>query len=99
MSWGDLPQIVRVLAALAFIVALMGGFAFILKKLGLSDNPSGPSPKKRRLKIIESLPLDSRRRLVLLARDDKQHLVILGTSSETVIETDIEPVTADEDDA
>jgi len=36
--------------------------------------------------------LDARRRAVLIQRDDKQHLVILGHSSETVVETNIKPV-------
>lgn len=96
MGWSEMPDIVRALLALAFVVALMGGLAFILKKLGLSGEPNVPSPKKRRLKIVESLPLDGRRRMVLLQRDEKQHLVILGATSETVVETDISPLESDE---
>ena len=91
----ELPQVLRLIAALAFVLALMGGLALILKKLGLARTPV-VSSKQRRLKVIEALPLDARRRLVLLQRDDKQHLVILGASSETVIETNIEPVRHDE---
>ena len=90
MSWADLPQILRLIAAMVFVLALMGGLALLLKKLGLSGNPDIPQ-KKRRLKLIEALPLDSRRRAVLIQRDDKQHLVILGPNSETVVETDIKP--------
>ena len=90
MSWADLPQILRLIAAMVFVLALMGGLALVLKKLGLGGHPNIPQ-KKRRLKLIESLPLDSRRRAVLMQRDDKQHLVILGPNSETVVETDIEP--------
>lgn len=89
-SWSELPQILRLFAALAFVLALMGILALALKKLGLSG-ASAATPKQRRLKIVESLPLDPRRRLVLLQRDDKQHLVILGASGETVIENDIQP--------
>lgn len=96
MDWSAMPQLVRVFAALAFIVALMGGLAFIMKKLGLSDVPNTPSPKKRRLKISESLALDSRRRLVLLQRDEKQHLVILGPNGETVVEQNIDAVSSNE---
>jgi flagellar protein FliO/FliZ len=91
MSWTELPQILRLIAALAFVVALMGGLALLLKKLGLSA-PVTPAGKRKRLKLVESLPLDARRRLVLIQRDNKQHLVILGANGETVIETDIEAV-------
>ena len=54
---------------------------------------------KRRLKVVEALPLDARRRLVLLQRDNKQHLVILGPNGETVIETDIKPKPDDKSEA
>lgn len=83
----DLPQLLNLLLSLAFVLALMGGFAFVLKKLGLAQETKIKGDK--RLKVLESLPLDARRRLVLIARDDKQHLVILGPNSETLIETDI----------
>lgn len=86
--WDNLPDIVRLLLALAFVVALMGGFALLLKRLGIADHAS-VTPKKRRLKVIETLPLDARRRAALIQRDDKQHLVILGVNGETVVETNI----------
>lgn len=90
MSSADLPQILKLIAALVFVVSLMGGLAFILKKTGLGG-PMPASGNNKRLRLIEVLPLDGRRKLVLLQRDDKQHLVILGASGETVVETDIKP--------
>lgn len=75
-------------AAFAFVMGLMGLLSWFLKKTGLSETVK-MSGGKRRLKIVETLPLDHRRRLVLLQRDNKEHLVILGASSETVIEADI----------
>lgn len=94
-DWNDLPQIVRVFAAMAVVIALMGGLSLILKKIGMPGTPNTPG-HKRRLRIVESLPLDARRRAVLIQCDDKQHLVILGASGETVVKTDIQPVTIDE---
>jgi flagellar protein FliO/FliZ len=84
---------IRLIAALVFVLALMGGLWIILRKLGLSG-PQRPSGR-RRLRIIESIPLDSRRRALILQRDNTQHLVILGPTGETVVETQI-PVPADE---
>ncbi|MEM6781596.1 MAG: flagellar biosynthetic protein FliO [Pseudomonadota bacterium] len=76
-------------AALLFVLALMGGLALIMKRLGLQGRAL--STGKKRLKIIEILPLDARRRLMLIERDDTQHLVILSTTGETVVETNIKP--------
>ncbi len=83
----DIP---RLIAALTFVLALMGLLAFALRRYGTGSGVLMLAPKTRRLKILESLPLDSRRRAVLIARDKKQHLVILGPNGETVIESGID---------
>lgn len=85
----DLTDYVKFAAALVLVLSLMGGLAFVMKRLGLGRH-AAISPAKKRLKILEILPLDARRRLVLLQRDNRQHLVILGPSGETVIESNIE---------
>ncbi len=85
MAWTDL---LRFLAALLFVLSLMGGLALVLKKTGLATGAVLTSGKKR-LKILETLPLDARRKMVLVQRDDKQHLILLGPNSDSVIETGI----------
>lgn len=90
-------QIAQLFLALAFVVALMGGLAMVIKKLGLAH--TAPVNKgKKRLKIVESQPLDARRRLVLVQCDDKQHLVMLGINGDTIIKTDIEPQSTDKNE-
>lgn len=86
-EWGALLKMV---AALILVLGLMGGLTMLLRKLGLSGHvrTSGRTP---RLKFVESVPLDNRRRLALVQRDDVQHLVIFGPNGETVIETGITP--------
>ena len=84
---GDAPEIIRVMAAFIFVMALMGGFLYVLRKMGFAAQNTGG---KKRLKVVEVLYLDSRRKLAIVQRDDKQHLLVLGPNSETVIETNIE---------
>ena len=79
----------KFLASFCLVLGLMGGLALILKKVGLGNVGIVPADK-RRLKIVEALPLDARRKALILRRDDKEHLVILGANSETVVETNIE---------
>jgi len=88
MTWID---VARFLLALVFVVSLMGGLWLVLRHFGLQGGNFLPGGRegKRRLRIVEVLPLDSRRRAVLLARDNVQHLVILGANGEVVVETDI----------
>lgn len=82
MDWTDY---LRFIFALLFVLALMGGLWLALRHFGLSGTPLPAG--RRRLKIVETLPLDARRRAIILQRDDRQHLVILGPSGETAIET------------
>ena len=87
---GELPALLKMVAALILVLGLMGGLALILKKLGLSGHIKSDGGKAR-LRVVESIPLDNKRRLSLIQRDDVQHLVILGPNNETVIETGISP--------
>ena len=50
--------------------------------------PRGPS-SSRRLEIIESLAIDPRRRLLIVRRDDTEHLLLLGFNEDVVVETNI----------
>ncbi|PCJ97522.1 MAG: hypothetical protein COA45_09660 [Zetaproteobacteria bacterium] len=88
----ELPQALRLIIALCIVFLIMGGLALALKKLGLTTDSTIKSGDKRRLKIVESIPLDARRRLTIVKCDDKEHLVILGANSEIVIDTDIPSV-------
>ena len=56
--------------------------------LGLGQAPQ-PAGRQRRLAVEEILPLDGKRRLLLIRRDGVEHLVLLDQSSEIVVERGI----------
>lgn len=91
MEFGELDQLFKAVAALVFVLALMGGLALALKKLGLSGEITTKNGDKR-LKVIEVLSLDGRRKLAIVQRDDVQHLILLGGNEETVIESGFAPL-------
>lgn len=75
----------RFLLALAFVVALIGACAWVARRLGLGGRlVTGGG--KRRLAILEVLPIDGKRRLVLFRRDAVEHLILLGVQGDLVIE-------------
>ena len=88
MGAEELYQIGKLFAALAFTLALMGGLSMLLKKLGFAQGVPTKNGE-RRLQVIESIAVDARRRLVIVQCDDKQHLILLGQNSETVIDQDV----------
>lgn len=50
----------------------------------------GPRPD-RRLDVVEHASVDGKRRLILVRRDDVEHLIMTGGPVDVVIETGIEP--------
>lgn len=76
------------LGALVFVLALIGIGALLLRRFAPSQL-GGLGGRDRRLAISEVLALDARRRLVLVRRDDREHLILLGVNGETVIESAI----------
>lgn len=75
--------ILSLVAVLGMIFAAMWG----LRRWGggfLNASPVGG--KSRRLALVESLSLDAKHRLVLVRRDDREHLLLLGATGDLVVE-------------
>lgn len=67
------------------------GFFFLREHLsggGLGSSLFGPRPE-RRLDVVEQASVDARRRLILIRRDDVEHLIMTGGPVDVVIETGI----------
>ena len=74
--------------SLLFVLGLIGVAAFLARRFGLVQT-TRPASGRRRLATVETLVLDGKRRLLLIRRDDVEHLVILGPSTETVVERNL----------
>ena len=85
----DLVSAGKYFFALLFVAGLILFFAWIVRKFGLEKKWAGAGRHSQRLKVVEVLPIDPRRRLVLVKRDATEHLLLLGQHSETVVERGI----------
>lgn len=75
----------RAVLALLFTLSLIGLVAFAIRKLGpglpgLMNNPANP-----RLVLLERKMIDARHQLLLLKRDNTEHLVLLSTQGPPVV--------------
>ncbi|MEM8771637.1 MAG: flagellar biosynthetic protein FliO [Pseudomonadota bacterium] len=84
----DISDIIRVFFGLIAVIGMIGVGAVIFRKAGLMKTLSARQAS-RRLELIESLAIDNRRRIVLLRCDNREHLVMLGAQSESVIANNI----------
>ena len=80
----------RFALAFIFVLGLIGLFSMLLKRYGNSYKVYGVKEgEKSRLEVVESRFIDARRKLMLVKRDDVEHLILLAEGRETVIETGI----------
>ena len=86
----DYIDYIRYIGALLFVIALIMGLAVLLRRLGNSSLMGGMGVKRsdKRLRVLEVQPIDPRRRLVLVAQDDVEHLLMIGPERDLVISHD-----------
>ncbi len=86
-----LTAYVNVIVALIFVLALIGLVALAARRFTAGSRMIPRPGRRKRLGAVEIAPVDAKRRLVLLRRDDREHLLLLGPQRDVVIETGIEP--------
>ena len=88
----EFESYIRFALALVFVLGLIGALGVVAKRFGLSPRVSGPSTGgAKRVQIVNVTNVDGKRRLILVRRDDTEHLILLGANGETVVEAGITP--------
>jgi flagellar protein FliO/FliZ len=78
----DFQDYTRFVLALVLVLGLIGLLVWLLRRVGFSATGG----KGRRLSVAEVLMIGPRHRLLLVRRDDVEHLVLLGPAGHTVVE-------------
>lgn len=90
----------RFLLALIFVIGLIGLLTLLARRFGFGAIRLSPAfmgkgrHGKSRISIVEATSIDARRRLVLVRRDDTEHLILIGANSELVVERNIRSAAA-----
>lgn len=86
----DLKTFLYVIFAIVIVLALIAGVAWAVRRFA-SDRLGGHGHRGRmpRLAVIDAAPVDSRRKLVLIRRDNVEHLLMIGGPSDIVVEPNI----------
>ena len=85
----DMQTYVWAVILLGLVLAAIGAIAWAIKRTGLVPGVVGLRRNGRRLRVVEVTPVDVKRKLVLVRRDDTEHLILLGVQSDLVVESDI----------
>ena len=88
----------RILIAVFLVLALIGFLAWLVRAFR-SERTGAASRRGRqppRLAVIDAAAVDGRRRLVLIRRDNVEHLLMIGGPADIVVEPNIVRATARE---
>jgi flagellar protein FliO/FliZ len=78
----------RFVLALVLVLGLIALFAWLIKRFRIGAFAGGAG--SGRLRVVESLALDPRQRLVIIRRDDLEHLILIGPDGGRLIEGGIQ---------
>lgn len=86
----EMPLALRFFIAFVFVLGLIGGAAYLVRRFGAGALSSASARGRQpRLAVIDAAPVDGRRRLVLIRRDNVEHLIMIGGPSDVVVEANI----------
>ena len=77
----------RFILVLIFVLGLVFALGWVLKRSGISG--SAVAGKGKRLGIVDTAFLGPKHRLILVRRDDVEHLVLIGPNTNTLVESGI----------
>ncbi|HYG88702.1 MAG TPA: flagellar biosynthetic protein FliO [Azospirillum sp.] len=81
----DIDTYFRFSLALVFVIGLFFVVALVMRRFGLGSAAATPR-RQRRVAVVEVTPLDAKRRLVLVRRDEVEHLILLSNNGDLVVE-------------
>ena len=86
----ETPLAVRFFIAFIVVFALIGAAAWLLRRFG-ANRLGGAAARGRqpRLAVIEHGQVDGRRKLVIVRRDNVEHLIMIGGPTDILIEANI----------
>src|SRR5262249_54017554 len=90
----DVPLVAQLIIGVVIVPGLGGAIAWVIKRPGrrrLGDRVTrGQRPD---VAVVDAAVVDERRRLILVRRDNTEHLMMIGGPNDLVIEANIAPAT------
>jgi flagellar protein FliO/FliZ len=85
----EMPLAARFFVAFLVVLALIGLTAWLVRRFGANRLGNTARGRQPRLAVIDAATVDGRRRLVLIRRDNVEHLLMIGGPTDLVVEPNI----------
>jgi len=84
-----LPTPVNFVIAFVVVLVLIGAATWLVRRFGATRLDKAARGRQPRLAVIDSATMDARRKLIIIRRDNVEHLLMIGGPSDVVVETNI----------
>ena len=84
-----LPTPVNIVVAFVIVLVLIGLAAWLIRRIGTGRIDAAARSRQPRLAVIDSAAVDNRRKLVIIRRDNVEHLLMIGGPNDVVVEAAI----------
>jgi flagellar protein FliO/FliZ len=91
---GQMPLALKFFMVFLVILAVIAAIAWALRRFGSGRLGATTRGRQPRLAVIDYATVDSRRRLILVRRDNVEHLLMIGGPGDVVVEPNIVRATA-----
>lgn len=87
--FSGIPFPVQFFLAFVIVLGLIGAAMLLVHRLGGGRLGGGALRSRQRLAVVDYASVDGRRRLILVRRDNVEHLVMIGGPTDIVVEANI----------
>src|SRR5436190_3121292 len=88
-TWSGMPLPVQFLLSFLIILGVIGAIWWTVRRFGSGRLGASTRGRQPRLAVIDYASVDNRRRLILVRRDNVEHLLMIGGPSDIVVEPNI----------
>ena len=85
----EMPLAVRFFVAFLIVLGVIGAIWWTVRRFGSGRLGASTRGRQPRLAVIDYASVDNRRRLILVRRDNVEHLLMIGGPSDIVVEPNI----------
>jgi flagellar protein FliO/FliZ len=85
----DLPTPVNFIIAFVVVLLLIGAATWLVRRFGATRLDPAARGRQPRLAVVDAAAIDGRRKLVIIRRDNAEHLLMIGGPTDVVVETNI----------
>ncbi|HEX8446707.1 MAG TPA: flagellar biosynthetic protein FliO [Sphingomonas sp.] len=85
----EVVALLRTMGGLGVVLGLLAGALWVVRRYDIALPGRVGGGTNRRVELVERIQIDAKRSVILVRRDDREHLFVLAPDGATILETRI----------